>query len=662
MASKKRAGSKLDLFAEESEEEEEEESEEEEEEEEEEQTGGKLGGGLRRAGGAGDSSDEDEEEEEEEEEMDVERKARLLDEEYALQAEESALMQQASARNSESFEFPTEEEKDEDKVQPDLKKLEGRIHMVLGVLADFKGRRDPAHARGEYVEQLAHDMVLYYGYLPELVALFLEIFAPAEAVEYVESQESARPMVLRTNTLKVRRKELMQALSARGVNLAELADWTKVGLKVFNSTVPVGATPEYLAGYYMLQSASSFMPVMAMAPQPGERVLDMCAAPGGKTTYIAQMMRNEGIVVANDFKAVRIKSLVSNLQRLGVTNSITTNYDGRAFPRVMGGFDRVLLDAPCSGLGVISRDPSVKLQRSVKDIMRMAHLQKELLLAAIDSVDAKGGKDGGVIVYSTCSIAVEENEWVVDYVLSRRAVKVVPTGITFGCEGRTRHGARRFHPSLKHARRFYPHVHNMDGFFVCKLKKYSNAIPENLNDEEESEDGLGEEEEVEAEAPKEKKKGKGGEKGERAPKRPKRGPGKHGGREDARRKRAAKAAEESSEASGATGVTAAKVAPKEEKKKGKKTGKQAKSSETKVAKATKVAKVAEVPKVAEVAKKAKKVKKTKKAAAAGGEEKEGGSSGATKRKGSDDAEAGASSARKSSKVSKKGGKKKRPST
>jgi len=151
----------------------------------------------------------------------------------------------------------------------------------------------------------------------------------------------------------------------RGITLEPLAEWSKVGIKIFESKVPIGATPEYLAGHYMLQSASSFLPVIALAPQVGERILDMAAAPGGKTTYISQLMKNTGVVVANDAKLERLKALKFNVQRLGITNCIVTNYDGRKFPKVMKGFDRVLLDAPCTGLGIISKDPSIKSQRVI---------------------------------------------------------------------------------------------------------------------------------------------------------------------------------------------------------------------------------------------------------------------------------------------------------
>lgn len=125
----------------------------------------------------------------------------------------------------------------------------------------------------------------------------------------------------------------------------------------------LGATPEYLAGHYMLQAASSFLPVIALAPQPNERILDMASAPGGKTTHIAALLQNTGVVFANDSNKQRTKSLTANVHRLGCKNVVVCSYDGREFPKVMGGFDRVLLDAPCSGTGVISKDSSVKINK-----------------------------------------------------------------------------------------------------------------------------------------------------------------------------------------------------------------------------------------------------------------------------------------------------------
>lgn len=277
--------------------------------------------------------------------------------------------------------------------------------------------------------------------------------AAAQIIEFLDACESERPLTIRTNTLLTKRRELAQALIARGFNVDPIGPWTKVGLVVHSQPFSIGATPEYLAGHYILQSAASFLPVMALAPQENERILDMCAAPGGKPSYAAALMRNTGIIFANDANRARTKALVANLQRMNVQNTIVCNCDGRAFPKIIGGFDRVLLDAPCSGTGVISKDKTAK-NKAELDVQRSALIQKQLILAAIDSVDANS-PTGGYIVYSTCSIMVEENEAVVDYALHRRHVRVVPLGLSFGREGFTkcvRHasGLRRAAPRAAH--------------------------------------------------------------------------------------------------------------------------------------------------------------------------------------------------------------------
>lgn len=200
----------------------------------------------------------------------------------------------------------------------------------------------------------------------------------------------------------------------------------------------------------------------------------MAGAPGGKTSYIAQLMKNTGVLVANDLKRERLKSLNANMHRLGVSNIVVTNYDGRKLPNIFKKFDRCLLDAPCSGLGVIARDPSIKVQKTFEDVRKLSHLQKELIKAAIDCVDAHS-KTGGYIVYSTCSISVEENEMVIQYALQNRYVKLVETGLEVGNPGLTAYHEKRFHPSMNLCKRVYPHVHNMDGFFVAKLKKFANG-------------------------------------------------------------------------------------------------------------------------------------------------------------------------------------------
>ncbi|OUC41868.1 NOL1/NOP2/sun family protein, partial [Trichinella nativa] len=129
------------------------------------------------------------------------------------------------------------------------------------------------------------------------------------------------------------------------------------------------------------------MPVLALDPQEDEIILDLCAAPGGKSSYISALMKNTGILMANDISRDRCKAITSNFHRLGVRNAMVTCLDGRRFKRIF--FDRVLLDAPCSGSGVISKDASVKVSKDLLDIKRCVTLQKQLILAAIHRLDAR---------------------------------------------------------------------------------------------------------------------------------------------------------------------------------------------------------------------------------------------------------------------------------
>jgi len=423
-------------------------------------------------------SDDDDESDAEEKltAANIEGLSRKLDEEQGKDAAEAQLeLEEAALQTNIDGERPNvlddEDEGPATRLAPDLQLLRSRITDTIRVLDDFSKLSAEGRSRAEYTAQLLKDICLYYGYSPYLADKLFNLFPPREAFQFFEANESARPVVIRTNTLRTHRRELAQSLINRGVTLEPVGKWSKVGLQVFESQVPLGATPEYLAGHYILQAASSFLPVMALAPQEQERILDMASAPGGKATYIAALMKNTGSIFANDSNKNRRKGLIGNIHRLGVKNTIVCNYDAREFPKVIGGFDRVLLDAPCSGTGVIAKDPSVKTNKTEKDFMLLPHLQKQLLLSAIDSVDHTS-KTGGYIVYSTCSVTVEENEQVVQYALSKRPnVKLVETGLVFGIDGFLSYMGKRFDPKMKMTKRFYPHSYNVDGFFVSKFKK-----------------------------------------------------------------------------------------------------------------------------------------------------------------------------------------------
>ncbi|KAJ1356585.1 rRNA (cytosine-C5-)-methyltransferase nop2 [Parelaphostrongylus tenuis] len=255
------------------------------------------------------------------------------------------------------------------------------------------------------------------------------------------------------------------------MNIDPAAPWTKVGLVVYDSQVPIGATPEYLAGHYMIQGLSSLLPVMALAQQPGDRVLDMCAAPGGKTSHIAGLMKNSGVLFANDANIARCRAVIGNLHRLGVNNAIVSNLNAEECAKLApNGFDRVLLDAPWSGTGVIWQDPTVKASNDSQDIQRKDTMQRQLILAALDSVDAKS-TSSGYVVYSTCSVLVrflrssmDFNECLLEELTRKYFSRL-----------RKKHRSRKKQLQLKNKKRNASKDQEDDGFntagYVRKMKK-----------------------------------------------------------------------------------------------------------------------------------------------------------------------------------------------
>jgi len=371
-------------------------------------------------------------------------------------------------------ELPTAEQLEQNNLT-DVDVLQDRIRRNIATLKNFAKHRNPQYSRVEYLAVLKADLCAYYSYNDYLMGMFMDLLPLDEICEFLEANEKPRPTVIRTNTLKARRGELAPALIARGVNLDALEKWSNTGLVIHDSNLPIGATPEYLCGHYMLQGACSQLPVIALGPKPGERVLDCSAAPGGKTTHMAALMRNSGVLVANDANKDRQKSTIANLHRLNCCNTICSVMDGRDLAKTWGlYFNKVLLDAPCSGTGVISKDPAVKMNKDESDIKNCAFLQKEMIISAVDSLNANT-KGGAFMVYCTCSLMVAENEEVVDYILRKRNVKVVETGLSFGTPGFTKYGNKQYDKSISMTRRFYPHKDNMDGFFVCKLQKLANG-------------------------------------------------------------------------------------------------------------------------------------------------------------------------------------------
>lgn len=297
-----------------------------------------------------------------------------------------------------------------------------------------------------------------YGYDEWLVGRFMQYVPDVE--KFLEKMEGKPAQYIRVNTLKTGKGELAQRLAAKGFELVD-TDLAEV-LRVEKAPLATGATTEYLLGHYYIQDLSSCMAVEALGAQRNESVLDMAAAPGGKTTHIAQRMENTGSIVALEPSERRARSMTFNMDRLGVINTCVCKMDGlRASD--LGTFDRVLLDAPCSCEGVIAKDPKRKTNHAPEDVDYCSLRQEKMLEVAISVT-----KPDGTIVYSTCSFAPEENEMIVDKMVSRFGVKVEP--VKYGSEGLASFGATEFDRSVRNSRRFYPHIHNTTGFFVARMR------------------------------------------------------------------------------------------------------------------------------------------------------------------------------------------------
>lgn len=397
--------------------------------------------------------------------MRMPKKSKKADVEVSSDEREDALEELEEDSHEEQEENEDEEiESDSGEEMDDEQEGEDLNEEMEGGDAPEEGEGDAKSKQN----QIKQELCWKYDYNSYMMGLLMKIFSMEELKKYLEASESERPLTIRTNTLKTRRKNLAQDLINLGINVDPI-EWSKEGLIVYDSPVPIGATATYLGGHYLLQGAGSFLPVMALKPKPNERILDLSAAPGGKTTHMAQLMKNTGVIFANDISKDRCRAISANCHRLGVINTVISCKDGRTFPKVMTGFDKVLLDAPCTGTGVAIKDPSVKTSKDEKDVKRCTHIQKELLLAAIDCC-----KVGGEIVYSTCSILVDENECVIDYGMKRRDIQILETDLEFGRAGFKNFIAHRFHPTMRLTKRFYPHTHNTDGFYVAKLKKLSS--------------------------------------------------------------------------------------------------------------------------------------------------------------------------------------------
>lgn len=220
----------------------------------------------------------------------------------------------------------------------------------------------------------------------------------------LEASLCPHPATLRVNSLKTTADALITRLESEGITAFKHAE--NPYCLVVDGALNVYSSPAYQEGFYTLQNISSMQAVLSLAPQKGERILDLCAAPAGKTTFAAELMENTGEIIACDLYEHKIPLIEKATQRLGIGIVRPTVHDGtQRNPLWENAFDRVLADVPCSGIGVIHKKPDIKWNRKEEDIATLCEIQKTLLSNAGSYV-----KPGGVLVYSTCTILQEENE------------------------------------------------------------------------------------------------------------------------------------------------------------------------------------------------------------------------------------------------------------
>jgi len=267
----------------------------------------------------------------------------------------------------------------------------------------------------------------------------------------------------RVNTLKVDVEVVVERLSSEFE--IERIPWVEEGFFVEGNGIT--NTPEFVLGLIFMQEASSMIPAKVLEVGENMRVLDMAASPGAKTTQISSYMKNTGCVVANDVKYSRLNILISNVQKYGAVNVKVTLKDGRYFGRFKNRFDRVLLDAPCSNVGMIRKNfKYLKLWRQ-KTVESLSKLQKELILAGYRAL-----KPGGVLVYSTCTLDPEENEEVVDYLLNNTDGKIERIDLPLKARKPvTEFRGKEYDREVRRCLRIHPQDNDTEGFFVAKVVK-----------------------------------------------------------------------------------------------------------------------------------------------------------------------------------------------
>lgn len=304
-----------------------------------------------------------------------------------------------------------------------------------------------------------NSLAVQYSHPAWLVRRWRAEFGAEDAAALMRANNDRAPLALRVNSLKCDREQLVNRLAQAGIE-ARASTISAHGI-ILPSAGAVENLPGFAEGFFQAQSEASQLVVELLAPRAGERMLDACAAPGGKSTYIAELQKDQGEVVAVDISARGIERIRQNAARLGLRSirAVAVDATHALDDSFETSFDRILLDAPCSGLGTLRGHPEIKWQREETDVLRLSRLQQKLLERVAGYLKADG-----VMVYSTCTLTIEENERNVEAFLAAHPEFELQDAARYLSEQASPMTRGKYFQAL-------PSRDNTDGFFAARLRK-----------------------------------------------------------------------------------------------------------------------------------------------------------------------------------------------